>query len=167
MAIRLKAVPHNNHFPVIGIFDFDSEGINKYKLNNNFREISFPESTIKAGIHGRVYAFTLPGPGFRIKCTNYKNLPIEFMFSDDCLVKKVQGKSLGLKPMQASRKLGNQTIRRDLGDGTHFKEVVSGKDEFARIVVPTFSSEDFVAFHSVFALIEGAIGHSNEDDSES
>ena len=64
---------------------------------------------------------------------------------------------LTLNRKKTSTKLGKKKVEQDLEDVTHFKDVGSGKTDFADVVVPTFDSGAFDAFDAVFAMIEEII----------
>jgi len=157
LAIRLKGVAHDHPHKVIGLFDYDSEGIDAYKLDRNFLETSAAGKSFKRGVYGQAYAACLPAPDFRAECREYKNLPIEFLFPDSALKKEVNGRRLIIQPKLASTKVGDKIIQISLDDVMHFNDVKDGKVDFASVVVPTLESDDFSGFDEVFALIEAII----------
>lgn len=160
LAIRLKGIASNHPHPVIGIFDYDQEGIKAFKLDKNFAEIRLAEQDVKRSIHGQSYAAFLTAPDFRADCKAYQNLPIEFMFRDEHLATKVDKKMLKLRRMTTSRMVGEQKVEQELPDQTHFKEVAAGKTDFSRTIVPTFEAHVFDGFEALFILVEAIIEHS-------
>lgn len=164
LAIRLKGVAGNHPHPVIGLFDYDSDGIAAYKLDRNFVEVEIGGFRVKRGMHGQSYAACLPAPDFRQECKDHKNLPIEFLFRDEHLTKEVDGEQLTLKRKKASTIVGDKKIECELDDVTHFKDVGAGKAEFADVVAPTFEVDAFSAFDAVFTLIESMIEDSRQED---
>lgn len=157
LAIRLKGVAADHPHPVIGLFDYDEEGLKAYKLDKNFVEETVDEFKFKRGMHGQSYAIRLPAPEFRQDCMTYSNLPTEFLFRDEYLIEEVDDKKLILAPKKASTKVGSTTIQIPLENVTHFKDIVGGKTDFSHTVVPTFSPEAFDGFDAVFNLIEQVI----------
>ncbi|MBN7774740.1 AAA family ATPase [Nitratireductor aquimarinus] len=164
LAIRLKGVAADHPHPVIGLFDYDSEGLKAFKLDRNFVDISINGQDAKRGMHGQSYAACLPAPDFRAECKEHQNLPIEFMFQDEHLNAEVNGSKLTLKRMKASRMVGEKKVEQFLPDVTHFKEIGSGKSGFADVVVPTLGAEAFEAFDAVFSMIEAMIAHNQSAD---
>jgi predicted ATPase len=164
LSVRLKGVAGDHPHAVIGLFDYDEEGITAYKLDRNFVELTVNDIDLKRGIHGRSYAALIPAPEFRESCKKYKNLPIEYLFSDQKLLTKINGEGLKLKTKRASTKVGDEKIERELEDVTHFKDIIGNKVHFANVVVPTFDAEDFFAFEAVFAAIESAIEHNAQQN---
>lgn len=157
LAVRVKAVAADHPHTVIALFDRDPEGISAYKLDRNFVEFDVAGHKVKRGMHGRSYAALLPAPAFRAECANFGNLPIEFLFRDEHLAHVVDGKSLALKVKKATTMVGTQKVEKPLDNLTHFKDVGSGKSDFAEVIVPTFGTEAFDAFDQVFEIIERLI----------
>lgn len=162
LAVRLKGVAADHPHPVIGLFDYDPEGLKAFKLDRNFVEMSLSGQVVKRGMHGRSYAACLPAPDFREDCKEHQNLPIEFMFRDEHLSTEVNGSKLTLKRMSTSRMVGDKKVEQELPDRTHYKEVGSGKTDFANVVVPTLDPAAFDAFDRIFSMIEKMIEHSKQ-----
>ncbi|OCJ04357.1 hypothetical protein A6U87_16100 [Rhizobium sp. AC44/96] len=159
LAVCLKGVAADHPHTVVGLFDYDDAGIREHKIDRNFADVEINEKSVRRGINGKAYAALLPAPSFRSDCEKYKNMPIEYLFEDDFLNIKVDEKGLDLKLKQASLKLGDEMIRLNLDDHTHFKEVSGSKSYFADTVVPTFPKEAFKGFEGVFALLIAIIEH--------
>lgn len=162
LAIRLKGVAADHPHAVIGLFDYDDKGLSAYKLDRNFVKDNIGEFFVKRGMHGQSYAACLPAPEFRRECKEYENLPIEFLFRDEHLSAEVDGKKLVLTQKKASTKVGGRKIEKTLDDVTHFKDVGSGKTDFAEVIVRTFNEDAFDAFDAVFAMIESIIEHNQQ-----
>lgn len=159
LAMRIKAIAADHPNTVIALFDRDPEGIAAYKLDKNFVEFVVGANQAKRGMHGKSYAALLPAPSFRDECAKYENLPIEFLFRDEHLGKCVDGKCLTLKVKKATTKVGTQIVEKPLDNLTHFKDVGSGKVDFAEAIIPTFAPDAFDAFDQVFEIIEGLIAY--------
>lgn len=157
LATRLKGVAADHPHAVIGLFDYDAEGIKAYKLDRNFDERTIGEFNVKRGLHGQSYAACLPAPDFRADCKEYGNLPIEFMFRDEHIAVAVDGEKLSLNQKETSTMVGIKMVKQELEDFTHFKDVGRGKTAFAEKIVPTFEPEAFDAFDAVFDLIEAIL----------
>ena len=158
LAIRLKGIASDHAHLVIGLFDYDVEGLTAYKLDRNFVDKKIGCFDCKRGIHGKSYAASLPVPAFRQECKKYKNLPIEFLFRDEQIDTEVDGNRLDLEKKKASTKVGDEKIEIELpGNATCFKDIRGGKTEFANIVAPTFDATAFDGFDQVFAMIEAII----------
>lgn len=163
LAVRLKGVAANHPHPVIGLFDYDDEGVAAYKLDKNFVDSEIGGFPVKRGMHGQSYAGCLPAPDFRQECWDHRNLPIEFLFRDEQLSTEIDGKRLTLKQKKASTMVGSKKIEIPLDNVTHFKDVGSGKADFAEVIVPTFEANAFDGFDAVFAMIEAIIAHSQQE----
>lgn len=163
LALRLRAVPKDHPHVVIGIFDYDKEGIDAFKLDKNFDEGHIGNHKIKRGKSGKSYATFLPSPNFRKECEEYGNLPIEFLFRDEHLLTVVNGKSLKLQRKKVSIPLGTKKIDMELDNHTHFKEIKSGKTDFSNVIAPTLPSNAFDAFDEVFEIIENLIKHEQQN----
>jgi len=158
LATCLKGVHRDTPHKVIGIFDYDTEGLKEFNLGNkNFNKLKINDCDVMQAIHGNCYAIALIAPEHRKECKKYKNLPIEFLFSDEALQKEVAGKRISLKPMCAFKKIGDISLSVPLGNETHFAQVESGKVDFATTVLPTLEPEEFSAFDPIFDLIEEII----------
>jgi hypothetical protein len=157
LAIRLKGIAHDHPHKVIGIFDYDFEGIEAYRLDKNFHETNIDGNLYKKGVDGQVYAMCLPAPSFRDGCKQYQNLPIEFLFRDEAISREIDGKRLVLTNKFASTKIGNEIIKIPLGEETHFKDVKEGKKYFAEAIVPELDQDEFDAFDAIFDVIEKII----------
>jgi len=160
LAIRLKGIAVDHPHAVMGLFDYDEDGLKAYQLDKNFVECEISGYKVKRGMHGRSYAACLPAPYFREECKEHCNMPIEFLFRDDDLAKKVDGRKLDLKRIKWKRKMGNKNIEVELNDVTHFKNIAGGKTDFADFVVPALDADAFEAFDAIFEIIEGIIAHS-------
>lgn len=158
LALSLKAVPYDNPNVVIGLFDRDEAGCREWKLDGNFIGSDL-FSDVKSAMHGKAYAILLPAPLFRQECAKNENFPIEFMFTDNYLEIEISGSQLKLRPIEASRKLGDRIVRVPIGDETQFKQIVeASKIGFAKTVVPKLPDEAFSGFRELFSLIEGILG---------
>ncbi|MGN6142338.1 MAG: ATP-dependent nuclease [Mesorhizobium sp.] len=157
LALSLRAVPHDSANIVIGVFDRDDAGIREWKLDANF-SLNDLFSDTKSSIHGMAHGLLLPVPNFRDICAKYNNLPIEYYFQDQHLSVQYRGKGLRLKPVEASRKMGDEIIRIPVGDGTEYMEIVDEtKMDFAKFVVPSLPDEAFSAFSLLFDRIQKLI----------
>lgn len=154
LSVRLKGIPGDHPHAVLGLFDFDKAGIAEYSLDRNFVDMNVGPYLCKRAMHGRAYAALLPAPHFREECFRYKNMPIEFLFEDEYLLRNVNGYRLELTRKKASTMVGDIKVEFELDDETHFKDIRGGKNEFASIIVPTFPPEAFRAFDSVFQMFE-------------
>lgn len=164
LSVCLKGVASDHPNTVVGLFDYDEQGIRGYKLDRNFVESDIGKHKVKCGAQGKAYAALLPIPAFRSECAAHQNLPIEFLFRDKHLAVEVEGKKLGLVGKKASIKVGDKLIKCDLKDVTHLKDVGEGKTDFAGVIVPKLPADAFDAFDEVFVLIEAIIARENKQE---
>lgn len=163
LALRLKGVAVDHPHAVIGLFDYDEEGVKAYQLDTKFVEKQIAGYSIKRGMHGRSYAACLPAPDFRQECKDHRNMPIEFLFRDQHLMSEIEGQKLELKIITMKRRFGEKNVEVELDDVTHFKCIASGKSGFAEVVVPALEREAFEAFDAVFDIIESIIEHEQRE----
>jgi len=157
LAVRLKGIAADNPNAVIGIFDYDEEGINAYKLDKNFVETQYDGFSFKRGMHGKSYGTPLIAPDFRAECFKYKNLPIEYIFDDETLNSSSGETGIRLRRKRMSMSLGGEKIEHELADETHFKDVVGGKANFVSNFVTSMEAECFRGFDKIFEMIEAII----------
>jgi hypothetical protein len=146
--------------PAVGIFDNDKDGYEKgfNRLSKNFKAAQ--SMNLKIQKAGAAAAILLPTPASREQYEKVRNLPIEFLFSDACIAKTVDGKRLLTKPRRIHQHIDNLVL--DFGatetTETHHRQIVTeSKKAFAEVVVPTFTAEAFEPFNKLFALIQTAI----------
>ncbi|KAA3447725.1 hypothetical protein C7I87_25370 [Mesorhizobium sp. SARCC-RB16n] len=157
LALSLRAVPYDSNNIVIGLFDRDDAGTKEWRLDGTFVADDF-FSDVKTSKNGKSFALLIPVPDFRYDCAKNQNLPIEFLFPDEYLTREVDGKRLELKPIMATRKLGEENFRVKIGDGTAFQQIQdSSKVGFAQFVVPKLPKEAFIGFEALFENVEGII----------
>lgn len=162
LSVRLKGIPADHHKIVIGLFDYDDEGIKNYKLDRNFKEKSIDNFYFKSSLNNKCYAIMLPIPDFRRGCEETENMPIEFMFEDEFLYQKVDQKGLSLMVKKYTQSFGRKKFEFELEDLTQNKTIIGGKKDFSEIVVPTFPKNAFSSFETLFSMIEKLIVYASE-----
>lgn len=153
LAICLKGISGDSPNIVIGLFDYDEEGVKGYKLDRNFKEVQLNGVNVKKSKYGKAYGLCLVAPNYRDDCKSFTNLPIEFMFRDEVLGTEKNGAKLELALIEKSVTFGGKEIKQSFEDVTHFKRVKNGKVEFANNIVPSFDAGQFQAFSVVFQTI--------------
>jgi hypothetical protein len=148
---------------VIAIFDNDEEGQKEFgKLSKNFLNTTWSEE-VKKHKNGLAWAMLLPEPEFRKGFVDARNLCIEYLFKDAILERKFKnGKQLELKPVQASLILGGHRQEElPLEVSAYLQEksiqhrkIGSGKDEFAKEIIPTLEKDDFSSFEKIIQNIK-------------
>lgn len=157
LALSLRAVRHDSTNIVVGIFDRDDAGFKEWRLDGTFAQSDL-FADIRSAVHGRAHGIILPVPKFRVECAKLNNLPIEYYFPDEYLGYEFQGGGLKLKPIEATRKLGDETIRVPIGNQTQHMEIVSDtKMYFAKSVVPRLPDDAFDAFEQLFDMVDGLL----------
>ena len=148
----------------IALFDRDSEGINAFdSLSRNFVKVKGLDD-IKEHKHRMAYASLLPIPLERHDYAIQKNLPLEFLFSDEVLNKR-NAKNLGLildDPKIDSLIVNGRKVDPNqfglplnpvVAQLTGLKKIRSGKNIFAQEIIPTLDPSEFENFLVVFDLI--------------
>lgn len=137
--------------PMIGLFDRDDAGINAYtNLNNNFYE----EYSIKVQKNGRCFALCIPQIPQKHEYCEVNNLPIEFLFPEECIIKKNKN-GYGLEFRQLKRKVSVEGKIENEMDTTepYYRKIVKNKVLFAKEIVPTFNIDEFENFKILFTEI--------------
>lgn len=157
LALCLKAVRADNPHITIGIFDRDKEGMKSFSLDGNF-QASDLFSDVKRSSNNKAYAMLLPVPSGREEFGSANNLPIEFMFPEEFIATKVDGRGLEVEPWKIEHKSGDLTLQLPTSDVAWARSLVSGtKKHFAQKVVPALPVEAFAGFETLFATIESIV----------
>lgn len=157
LSICLKAVRRTQPHVIIGLFDYDDEGIKRYKLDNTFiAEDMFTECKVSS--NGKAYALCLQGCEVaHSKFREFENLSIEFLFPESSLGKVIGGRRLGLRPKPMITRVGNKEVERVESSDLWHMEVHSQKKHFAEKIVPTLNKDDFLHFEHTFKRIEDIV----------
>lgn len=145
----------------IGLFDYDHEGIRCFQgLSRNF-DIFKKNANIKAHRNGLSFAMLLPAPDFRGDYVAAENLPLEYLFTDNVPAMKTKdGRGLEFSSPQLHIRVGQQRINIDekaikqlQSSLSGYKVISSGKDVFAKEIVPNLPPVEFKAFEALFIQI--------------
>lgn len=138
----------------IGLFDRDKEGIKEFNnLDSNF--ISSEDGDYKIHKNKHTAAFLLPVPDEKKHFEEANNFPIEYLFSEDDILKKsTDGK--GLKFSYGTKKtiLGDKLVNEESINTPNYRKVVGGKVYFAKNIAANFQKESFNHFALVFTKFE-------------
>jgi hypothetical protein len=154
LANFIKYVSPDSPNVIIGIFDRDHDGIRAYEGIGK----SFPEKKglgSKLAKHGKAGAILLPIPKGKEKYAKYKNLCIEFYFSEKTLNKKNEGgKGLNFQfGTEAIHVAGKPASESKPSDIRETRTIIWGKDVFANDIVPQLPSSAFRNFKLLFDVI--------------
>lgn len=132
----------------IGLFDYDEKGINEYKsLSKSFIE----NGDKKIHKNKKCAALCIPKINNRIDYYNANNLPIEFVFNDEYIIRKCpKGIGLGLKQEKCTTRIGNKLLKEVDSTESFFRKIINNKVYFAKEIVPTFPNEAFSNFSVIF-----------------
>lgn len=163
LAARLKGVDSDSPKKIIGVFDYDAEGIKSFGLNKNFKEFNISGHIIKKSANNKCFATLLPTPAFRKTSQGYKNIPIEYFFNDSDLDKSVNGIKLELSNIIRTTTVGDHTFSFDFPETEIcLKQITGNKLHFAEKIVPTLDDESFEAFDALFVIIEKILEYQGE-----
>jgi hypothetical protein len=137
---------------MIGLFDRDSAGLKAFQLDNNYEVASFSQD-VKVSKNGHAAALVIPALQGKEAYAGVSNLPLEFLFPEECITKKVEGKGLELEQPKIQKKCGPITVSEEDSSEPHLRKVKGGEIFFAQYVVPTFIDKDFESFREVFRLL--------------
>ena len=147
----------------IGLFDNDEAGNQKgfQKLNKNFS--FYPGNNyVKVHKNNKAIAILLPiVPGLE-DFERFKNLQLEFYFSEVDLRKKYRAKGLILEPYQKRIDFRGETLDTKQYDDLYLSKIISeSKKYFAEKVVPRLDTASFNNFRQLFDLIVDLIERFN------
>lgn len=144
------------HGVIIGIFDRDADGIKSYTrdLHAEFEE----KDNFKIAEDRRAAAFLLPIPSGKEKLAELKKLWIENYFSESALKTKTEdGKGLEIEylPRIIKETIGDTVVSQTKTEDQSVETAMikSGKMDFARLIVPALSADEFEGFKLVFDKI--------------
>ena len=162
----LESIHPEDNRKLIGILDYDDEGIKCFKkLSKNFQSINNYDY-VKKHKNGLSYAFLLPKPNNRDAYYKNQNLCIEYYFDDEILNKKNKdGYGLKIEKINPThiqlqhKKLTAipQNIIDELKKLDGLTQIISGKTIFAETIVNALKKEDFKNFVILFDLIKELI----------
>jgi AAA15 family ATPase/GTPase len=143
-----------DHPITIGLFDYDDRGIKEYKsLNKNFSKKT-ALGDIKIHKNLRSAGFCIPTIQGKETYREVENLPIEFVFPDEYIIKTTtDGHGLHLEQEKAVTIVKGKKIKECEASGNHNRKIVGNKVQFAEEVVPTFDKDAFVNFKHIFDLV--------------
>lgn len=143
----------------VGLFDYDDKGIKTFgALSKSFKANEEFPGDIKLSSNNHVAAFVIPDIQGKEDYRRAKNLPIEFIFPEDAIVKQVQGKGLVLEQKKKETRIESLCTGEELTTEPHYRKIKEGKVYFAEKVVPTFNDGCFGNFKAIFDLIQKIIG---------
>jgi RNA-directed DNA polymerase len=153
LANVIKYHPPDHPNVIIGIFDRDHEGIRAYDGIGK----SFPEKKglgSKLAKHSKAGAILLPIPKGKEKYAKYKNLCIEFYFSEKTLNKKNEdGKGLAFQFGTEVIHVAGRPASESKPSHRPEARAITGKDVFANDIVPQLPSSAFRNFKLLFDVI--------------
>ncbi|HEY9184325.1 MAG TPA: AAA family ATPase [Salegentibacter sp.] len=145
----------------IGLYDYDSGGFDKgfNKLNKNFSKFNGKEF-VQMHKNQNSFAMVIPEqPGLE-DFYNFKNLPIEFLFSEQDLNKEVDGRKLELSPYRMDVKMNGVTIDTEEYTDLQYCSIKKGsKKHFAEKVVPSLETASFENFKLLFSTIDEILNY--------
>lgn len=152
----LNAQSEDTPYITIGIFDRDYEGERQFKdLSNDY--ILDTENDWKLSPARKAGAFLLPVPTDKEGYAHYKNLSIEFLFSEEVLSKKTE-KGLGLSfDFPPAKIKGMPVLEESQIEVLDTRIIKSGKAEFANEIVPALEESEFIHFKIIFEKITDII----------
>lgn len=161
----LEVASPNSPFVIVGLFDRDDEGLNKYGSlpNGLFTKDENNKSGFRKGKNKRkVAAVLLPIPSFRSDFDKARNLPMEYLFTDKILSRRHDNKGINfyyeiIIPGKGKVRLTDderkELTKLDIPFARRKLENDGGKEIFSKHIVPTLSSSDFIEFKPLFELI--------------
>jgi AAA15 family ATPase/GTPase len=128
----------------IGLFDRDKEGIKAFQsLDNNFKVLE-DKPNVKVHSNNNAAAFLIPDLPGKEDYMSHDNLPLEFVFPEQYIEMKINGKGLECDYEKKVTTVGGKTIQEDLAHEPHFRRISrDSKTFFAEEVVPTFPPNAF------------------------
>jgi energy-coupling factor transporter ATP-binding protein EcfA2 len=146
--------------PVVGLFDRDDKGLRCFDdLCRSFRPHA-NDASVKLHVNAKAAAFLIPEIAGKEQYVAARNLSLEFLFPEKAIVKKTnQGRGLLLEQRKAITKT-SAGVR--IGEMTttepQHRQILDGKMDFAREIVPTLDDADFDNFKPVFEKLADVLG---------
>ncbi|MBB5412147.1 hypothetical protein HDG34_006118 [Paraburkholderia sp. HC6.4b] len=156
----ISSIRQDSTYAALALFDHDKEGIDAYnKLPAYFCNRPQPQYRPgKISQSGRAAALLLPSSGGREKYSDLLNLSIEFLFEDEVLsLKNLSGKGLVFNFPDLEirvKKNGNPLVEVRRSDLSETREIVGGKMEFAKDIVPALDAVHFHRFKNLFWMVK-------------
>lgn len=145
---HLNAYRADTPYVVVGIFDRDREGIKAYNgLDKDFKEDA--ENEWKISLERGAGAMLLPVPQGKEEYDRYKNLCIEFFFSESALSQRNE-QGIGLKFSYPPPKVKGVEVPEANIQIPGTRSIESGKVAFAESIVPALKPEEFEPFKMLF-----------------
>lgn len=162
LAKMIEGIHPDDGRSCVALFDQDKEGIQQFDgLSKNF-SVSGSDKSVKLHSNGLSFAVLLPVPEYRAAYLAAQNHMIEFMFSDDVLKMKVNGKGISFEKVVPKLILGGQVVKDSssllkecAADAfPMYRKIAAGKDVFAENIVPKLPKSEFNAFELLFGKLE-------------
>jgi hypothetical protein len=154
---------------IIGIFDYDIEGLNS--IRNGFNNINIENNLYQSKSCDNVFAMHLPVPNQDIK--KCKCCPIEYLYSKDILHKYDMIERMDyykflqlLKAAQINRNDFNSYMEKfNNGSETlcYYSLIENNKTRFAQEIVPALDAKEFENFKPLFETITYIINHGDKN----
>ncbi len=163
LAKLLSTVQKDNPHIAIGIFDRDWQGIKTYNaLPGYFKEVPKIEAIVSQ--NNKAAAFLLPIPPGRNEYAEFKNLCIEYYFSDAALSQQTsEGVGLVFGQPEIETKVnihGAPSLGTETSNLPHTRQIEkTGKTIFAETIVPSLDTREFEPFRLIFKKIENILAH--------
>ncbi len=140
----------------IGLFDRDEKGIEAFKkLDNNFSEHS--DQDIKIHRNRKVAAFIIPKISGKENYISADNLPIEFLFPEDCITKQYGGYGLDLRQEKKVKMIGKKRVEEGETTEPYYRKISGNKMYYAEKVVPTLYDDAFENFRFIFDCFQSIL----------
>jgi len=134
----------------VGLFDRDEKGIKSFNnLDKNFL-VYRKTADIKMHKNRNAAAFLIPNILAKKDYIDVDNLPIEFLFPEDYIVKQHNGYGLELCQEKIFKLIGNKRIEDKETTEPIYRKVIGNKTYYAEKVIPTFPNDAFLNFKDVF-----------------
>ncbi|KPJ67284.1 MAG: hypothetical protein AMJ43_05335 [Coxiella sp. DG_40] len=151
---------------IVGVFDYDKEGIEKVISKGNFTEIKEHIYQLKNSDY--VFAITLPAPK---DLKQYKNCPIEFLYSEQVLnqygllKRKTQSElSIFLRKLNINGDVYDEYVNK-FNNGSEelwcYSLIEGKKQYFAKEIIPVLEAKEFENFKPLFEIIKWIIKMTN------
>lgn len=168
LAKMIEGIHPDDGRSCLALFDQDKEGVHHFeRLSKNFSIID-GDNSIKRHSNGLSFAMLLPAPESRTDYVLAQNHMIEFMFSDEVLKLKSNGKGLSFEKVVPQLLLGGQIVKNtksflkeEAADAfPMYRKISGGKEVFAEDIVPKLPKAEFSYFEILFSKLEqlGAFG---------
>lgn len=143
----------------IGLFDRDWEGMKAFKKLGGMFHVFQGNPLVKIHKNKNVAAFLIPDIDGKEDYIEAENLPIEFLFPEDCITKQQNGFGLKLRQVKKTTKVDQRIIGEVETNEPYHRKIDGNKVHYAEKIISTFPDSAFNNFEKIFECFQLSLSH--------